>query len=191
MWNLLAGIINSGGVQRGARLDKSTHALMTIDYPHHETHAGSAFFIKDVSTGVAINEFIEFGIVTPSGDKHAHMLFSGGGTVDGVKFEVYEGATITGGTEITPLNSNRNSETVSVLSLSGGAVDQNIASAYGTRIEYHRAGANQSAGDVTRDQEIILKANTHYVFRFTSLGNGNYIDYSANWYEHTERDTAL
>jgi len=43
-------------------------------------------------------------------------------------------------------------------------------------------------GGHSRSDELVLKRNTKYVFRFTSGVNDNAISYKATWYEHTRKD---
>ena len=44
------------------------------------------------------------------------------------------------------------------------------------------------SGGAKREQEIILKQNTKYIFRVTSNGAGNIVSYRAEWYEHTPKN---
>jgi len=45
------------------------------------------------------------------------------------------------------------------------------------------------AGTVTREDELILKSGTSYLFCINNAdtGNDNIIDYRATWYEHTDK----
>ena len=54
-WRTLQAFFGSGDNDYAeVRADASTHTLQTIDYPHHEIHAGSHFYIEGYTTlGVA------------------------------------------------------------------------------------------------------------------------------------------
>lgn len=64
--------------------------------------------------------------------------------------------------------------------------------AVGIRLGGQSAGdaANPNAGipgEGGRDQEIVLRGDTTYIFRFTSGVNGNVLSYLGEWYEHTDK----
>lgn len=165
------------------RVDVSTHTLQTIEYEHHEIHAGSHFSIADYDTSVASAETLEFVVVTPNTAKWAHMVFQFASTL-GATLEVFEGSSaVVGGTPVTPLNNNRNSSTESVLTV----IKEPTSITDGTRIAGFMAGAGRTAGFSTRDKEFILKQNTTYLFRFTSLANSNAWSFVGEWYEHTNK----
>jgi hypothetical protein len=168
--------------------DLTTGAFATIAYEHHEIHSGSHFFIsgfEELDNAVSIN----FGITTPNTTKWLHMTFEVSGTSQ-TEFYVYEGSTISGGTAVTPVNNNFNSDTIS-----GATVVKNpTVSANGTlKFSTSRglAGATPSkadtAGFFTRSRELVLKQNTTYVFRITSRQDDNIVSYIGEWYEHTNR----
>jgi hypothetical protein len=46
------------------RLDRATHSIQTIEYEHHEIHAGSHFEIADFDTAVTLNEVLSFVVTT-------------------------------------------------------------------------------------------------------------------------------
>jgi hypothetical protein len=58
----------------------------------------------------------------------------------------------------------------------------------GTKIAGYLAGANRNSGFVSRDREIVLKQNTTYLFRFTSLANSNAISFCGEWYENLNKN---
>jgi hypothetical protein len=102
----------------------------------------------------------------------------------GVSLEVYEGSTdVVGGTSVTPINNNRNSTNTSSLTI----VKDPTSITDGTRIAGFLAGANRQSGFNNREREVILKQNTTYLFRFTSLANNNAVSFCGEWYEHTNK----
>ena len=165
-------------------IDSATNVLETIEYEHHEIHSGSHFFLKGAVTGLSVSDTITFTVTTPDFTKWAHMVydfvFTAGGTL-----QVYEGsAGISGGTPVVPINNDRNSLTTSILTI----LSEPTVTTSGTMIEYYIAGANRSAGIGGRDSEIILKQNENYYFVFTATANTNTFDYTAEWYEHTNKN---
>jgi hypothetical protein len=165
------------------RLDVQTHAQNMIDYSHHEIHAGSHFFICDYDDSIAINETIDFVVITPNTTTWSHMELDFA-SISGASLQVYEGASaVVGGTPVTPFNNNRNSATASTLTI----IKDPTSITTGARIAGYLAGANRVSGIVSREQEIILKQNTTYLFRFTSLANSNAISFCGEWYEHANR----
>jgi len=163
--------------------DDSTWTLQTIEYENHEIHAGNHFEIADYDTSVASGETLEFVVTTPNTTKWAHMTFSFASTL-GATLDVYEGSSnIVNGTPVTPVNNNRNSATASVMTV----LREPDSITDGTKIAGFMAGAGRTAGFATRDREFVLKQNTSYLFRFTSLANSNAWSFVGEWYEHTNK----
>jgi hypothetical protein len=164
-------------------IDDSTHTLQIIEYEHHKTHAGLHYFICDYDDSIAVSDTIEFVITTPNTTAWSHMTLDFTSTL-GAKLDIYEGSSnIVGGTSVTPINNNRNSANTSSLAV----LKDPTSITDGTRIAGYLAGANRTSGFVNRDKEIMLKQNTIYLFRFTSLANSNAISFCGEWYEHTNR----
>ena len=70
----MRGKISGSHVDRLAQIDKSTRAVETIEYEHHEIHDGSSFHAFHADTDVADNERIVLSFKTPSTTKWIHML---------------------------------------------------------------------------------------------------------------------
>lgn len=187
------GFRSSDNTYQPLRLDRSTNTIQTIDYAHHEIHAGTHFFLADYSTiGSGIGSSIFLGVTTPNTSKWAHLL----GWINGMlitEITFYEGATISGGTAVTALNSNRNSSIASDLLLYSQPVISGASPTSGTTIYRSKFGLSTGGGattvsmggGVSRDDEIILRSGTSYLFQITSATPGNTIDYEFVWYEHT------
>lgn len=179
----VAIVDNVYGIGKG--VDVSGVAI-SIDYPHHEIHSGNHFYICGFETEATDGE-INFAVTTPDTTKELHMLFFTEGTAR-TEFYVYEGAAVTGGTATTSLNNNRNSTNVSVATI---VKDPTINTA-GTLIFSQSKGlegATPSKADneglIKRENEIILKRNTTYVFKIISKADDNIISYCGEWYEET------
>ena len=164
-------------------IDRSTETLQTIEYEHHEIHAGSHYFICDYDAAIQINETIEFVVTTPNTASWAHMTLDFASTL-GAKLDIYEGSSaVVGGTSVTAINNNRNSTNTSVLTI----LKDPSSITDGTRIAGYLSGANRVSGATNRDREIVLKQNTIYLFRFTSLANSNAISFCGEWYENEDK----
>ena len=175
--------------QGDSAIDRATETLQTIDYEHHEIHAGSHFYICGFET-LADNASLDFALTTPDTTKWAHMTYDVSGTSQ-TEFYIYEASSVTGGTATTPLNNDRNSVKTSDLTI----VKNPSVTTLGTMIYSTSrgfAGATPSKADaegiVTRSREIILKQNTTYIFRVTSRDGDNIINYCGEWYEHTNKN---
>lgn len=172
---------------KGIRMDEITQVLMTIDYAHHEIHDGSHFVIhinKDIPNSGTFN----VAFTTPSSTTWMHTIFAI--NVEGeADIKLYENVTSwTGGTSITPLNSNRNDDNVT--SVTGMAYDVTISLGTPITLAHGVYGSGRSFGGRARnDSEFILKQNTKYFLLITNQisGAANETNISMEWYEHTSR----
>lgn len=165
------------------RFDLATHATNTVEYEHHEIHAGSHFFITNF-TELGNGATIDFAIETPDTTKFTHMTFEVEGNQE-LLIQIYEDSDFDAdGSAVTPVNNNRNSSNTSTLTVQS---DPTVNSA-GTLIEAQQKGANRTVGIIGRNKEIVLKRNTKYLFRITNqTTNDNVVSYNAEWYEHTNK----
>lgn len=166
-------------------VDKATYALNVIPYEHHEIHAGSHFNYCDYALNQANGATIEILLTTPDTTKWTHFTFEFFAS-EGATLDLYEGPTgIVGGTSITPRNNNRNSDTVSTVTM---IKDPTSIAADGTKAAGFLAGGGRTAGFSSREKENILKQNTTYLARITSLAVSNDIAWCSEWYEHTDKE---
>jgi len=166
------------------QVDKVTGAPIAIEYEHHEIHEGQHFNYCDYALNQASSVTIEFVITTPDVKKWSHFVFEVSAS-DGASIEIYEGASgISGGDEITPKNNDRNSDNESNLSI---IKDPDTISEDGTKISGSLAGGGKTAGITSREKENILKQDTVYLVRITSLTVSNDIGWCYEWYEHTHK----
>ena len=189
-WGAIRGFIDSENV-RPLRSDSSTWALETIDYEHHEIHAGSHFEYSGYQS-IATDGYLDFCVRTEDSTKESHIVWdvrSNGG----LTIECYENpvCTFTTGTMLTAINNNRNSTTVSGWQNFATSAAVSAVIATGTKIYSESSGAggntNQSLpGLASRNSEFVLKTNSDYVWRITSLTTAT-VGYLANWYEHTPK----
>ena len=164
-------------------VDPATMVLDTIDYEHHEIHSGSHFFVAGHAT-LGLNATPEFVVTVPDTAKWPHMKFLFGSS-NILTVEMFEAPTgVGGGAAVTPRNSNRNSGTASILTI---VADPASIAADGTLIWASAWGTKQAGGRGGRDDEIVLKQDTAYLWRATSGANSNIVTYEGLWYEHTDK----
>ena len=188
------------------RLDSSTHALETIEYAHHEIHAGNSFAIHIIE--VDFDKASEIGVLftTPNTTEWIHLvpLVDCGTTA---QFDILEAPTIDTGnyptTFYTPRNRDRNSNHTSVISSVRASpvanqsslklkADTTPVSADGTVVHCEIVGTGRQGGGIgNRDSdEYILKQNTTYYFRLKGLGTGSdnsVATIELSFYEHTNK----
>lgn len=91
-----------------AKLDKTTLSFQTIDYPHHEIHSGSHFFIEGYAT-LATNTSMYVKLVTPDTARWGHFVWEINSSAI-LESTLKEDATggMTGGLRTTIHANNRN-----------------------------------------------------------------------------------
>lgn len=187
-------LLGSGGYYLG--YDKSSKAITSIDYSHHEAHDGNHYNIRGFSSPLGSGGIFTWCVTTPNGSKWAHMAYQIEGTTQ-TEIYVYENASCSGGTVITPRNNNRNALDNSMLTIKQGAIisGTNGALASGLLIETHSKGLEGATpskgtinGIITREDEMILRSGTTYLYVVKSVGANNILDFAGTWYEHTDRE---
>jgi len=168
-------------------VDSNTLTQANIDYSHSKIHEGEHFF---VSSYTELNSGGTFHIaaITPNSDKWVHFNFNIQGNLS-TRSELFEDATISGGTSVSPLNNNRNSNTSSDMSIQK---EPSVTSS-GTLISDSNWGLDTGGGATTvrvgggkrSEAELIFKSGTTYLLKVESFSDGNKINYDAFWYEHT------
>jgi hypothetical protein len=167
------------------RIDVATHCLTTIDYAHHEVHAGSSYYYHDV-VQIANGGTLEYIITTPNTTSWAHFGFEANFTDGAGTIEIYEAGDRNGTTLQTVFNRDRNSLNVAAVTVhkaqTGGTTD-------GTRIAWKRSGSGKViSGIAGTNEERILKQNTKYLVRITNnAGATNWTTVIFRWYEHTNK----
>ncbi len=179
-----------------ARLDTSTMSLQMIDYPHHENHAGSAYFNEEFIQ-VPANDVLDIRWQVSNTTRWSHWLMH---IITEGEFHItfYEdvAALTTAGTALTAKNRNRNSANASNwqafdyiinVDLSAANADTNLSGATTLGTAASGSGRNK-AGEGGHDEEIICKQDSIYCMRFENQsGATKYVDYVMDWYEHTDK----
>lgn len=159
-------------------------SVIIIGKEHHEIHEGNHYFITGFQT-VDDGDSITFGITTaPDGTKaHVNTFIEG---TSQIEIYVYEASVFTGGVPVTALNNNRNSSKTSMMTLVASPTVSDLGNLL-RATSSGKAGINPAAanqqGIQARDRELILNANTTYIFQTISKDDGNIISFEASWYE--------
>jgi hypothetical protein len=191
----------SGNNLVSPKLDSATSTLQTIEYEHHEIHAGSSFtchFNNDVTN---IGEQTAIAFNTPNTTKWIHIQIAAVAT-GGSYVSIYEVADldVNEGTDLAIYNRDRNSLTTSVVSTvettpeAGKATSYTEAQLAGATLsttteiirKYIGTPGKGSIGGETRGVgEFILKQATQYAFVITSLTDDTIThNITLDWYEH-------
>ena len=178
-----------------ANIDANTDVLMSINYEHHEIHAGTTFRVQHYDDAIASDDSIAIVFKVANQTKQPHFIFEweteGAATVI-----LLEGVTQQNpvGTDVICKNSNRNSLTTSILQGWGtGDWVSNYVSADtgitgGSPISLKKSYSSSKAGGSSgsRRQEIVLKPDLIYA---VILINNEATDQGGQlrleWYEHS------
>ena len=183
-----------------AALDGMTDAIQTVDYAHHEIHAGSSFHVQNYGSAVAAAGNVRISFATPAGTKRAHMVFSFA-SEGSSHLTIAEGATWTTntGTVVAPTNQLRAaSPGASVLledktdtpnwTANGVLIDATADAAGTTLRNVYVFGTNKIGGEGNHDTEIILKPDETYTISVTNDESvAKKIILHLDWYEHTDK----
>jgi hypothetical protein len=181
-----------GGLYSTNKLGPATGAQVTVSWEHAEIHEGDHYYLSgSVTLDSAASDFVDFGVVTPNTTEWAHMTFelSSSGQFT---FTVYEGMAFASsdGTAIVPFNSNRNSLNTSSLTIVTNPGYTEAASDIIVGPQTFGKDGNVVqvvGGSLSRARELVLKQNTNYIYRIKSSTAANVINYTAEWYEHTNK----
>lgn len=169
------------------KVDGSTQDLQVLSHEHAEVHSGDHYFYNDrIALGNGASQ--DYIITTPDTTKWGHWLYKVVGGL-GVDINIYEATDRNGTTLQTTLNSNRNSVNTAGLTVhkgqTGGTTDGTLIMANG----FGTGTSGGSGGETSREEEIILKQNTKYLFRVTNRATvSNPVTIKLTWYEHTNRN---
>ena len=176
-----------------ARIDTSTRSFQTIEYEHHEIHAGSHFFVDGFLDIVGANDVLDFTWQMQASTKWVHWIWSIFTEKAGAWY-IYEDAVATNAlaNTITPFNNNRNIETASItvmkyeLQADLTAANADTAIGAATLIASGKLGDNKSGGSDGRNDELVMKQGGLYCLRFIASAAG-YVNFKMHWYEHTDK----
>ena len=173
-------IANAINVQIGPG-DPISNIPVVMDFGQHQVHEGEAHGWEYYTATVPATR--NFALVVPDYTYTIgapHLLFQLQSYGGAGMLSIYEGATYTGGTPVTPFNRNRNSTTAPRMVIVDG-----VTSANGVKLPYTAiAGAAEKTADGVRaNDEIVLKANTTYVIRYEEITATTRVIIHFEWYE--------
>jgi len=170
-----------------AKIDKSTHAQLTVAYPHHELHDGNAY-LNCVSGVQNAGGELNIGFDTANGSTWTHIIPNSRASSE-ARFIIWEGATLSGDTVLTPMNRNRNSNNTSINSLLLNPTVSGTSPTSGIVICAKHFGAGRTVGGEERGVvEFVLKSGTTYLLSTISEAANNDLSMNINWYEHTDKN---
>jgi len=159
--------------------------LVFLNHTEKEIHDGTYYYIEGYTTLASDGDSFMVKLVTPDTDIHLH--FSWDITSNGVlTSELWEGSSggMTGGSGVTPLNSNRNSDNTSAVVITSGV---SVATSQGTRIANKKVGGtafkSTTGGSDASRNEVLLKRNTTYQRIFITGSDANIVSFRAMWIE--------
>lgn len=166
------------------RIDSSTRSTCTIEYEHHEIHAGNSFYAEIFDATLSDTHTIIMLITTPNTLEYAHsrMMVQ---VTKATTVLFYEGTTVSAaGGAVTESNRERNSaHPATVVVTSKPTITAN-----GTLLQTSYIGTGGKYGVGGTDSalnEWVLKANEKYMIILTSNEDNNKGIIGINWYEHT------
>lgn len=168
--------------------DRATFALNTIDYAHHEIHAGS-FFTAGTALDLSAGGTVQLKITTPDSTRWAHLV----GLVS-VESEStvswYENPTSPGaGAALPAYNHNRNSSGTATCAVAGSV--GTFSGTVGTTLARYNMGSGRGVGgDVREINEWVLKQNEDYLLEVVNGSSGpSLTTLVLAWYEHTNKES--
>jgi hypothetical protein len=166
--------------------DNLTNAITTIDYPHHEVHAGS-FYRSGMNYTLSNGQVATLAFTTPNTAKWAHITWELNTTADGTFTLLEDVTSFAGGAAVTPMNHNRNSATASTMTILRGMTGADLITPTGGTTILNATLSTGKGSSVERglSEEWILKQNSKYLFRYTNGTSANVIQLILEWYEHT------
>lgn len=181
--------IGGTGVTDGrqyARIDKTTGTIQTIDYSHHEIHAGSHFaYFNAWDLG---NAAVKDLLIKAGSTALPHLFFDVSCEAE-TDIVLYRAPTVTtaGRLAENPETYNRRHDSTATASMF--VYDLSTLADAGTMILHDHIGSAKTSGGIARDDsEHVLAANTWYLLRITNATtSNNYIRAKLDWYEHTDK----
>lgn len=169
--------------------DKYTGAQVIAVYEHHKIHEGEHYIVASYSQ-LNVGASLLFGVQTANEEEEVHMTF-GFVSTGQTTFEIWEGCTYdTSSSVVTPVNSNRNSSNLSSASVQKSA----SVTSWGTKIYEQKIGIADNpvksiGGDHRASDEMPLRVNTKYIYRFLSTSASNIISYRGIWYHEKPKES--
>ncbi len=172
-------IVDGDGDRAG--VDEIVNALQIMTVLHRQIHKGNACYVSFRIAALADDATLIFALTATTKSLHIIADASTGGNAE---FDIFEDATITGGTATTVFNRNRTSDAVSTVTV----VRDPTVNALGTNLDQQGIpggrGGNASGGSGSVRHEWVLAPGMIYLYRITNrAGNAQFASLSIAWYE--------
>jgi len=168
----------------GDEIDVQNSKLPVVDTVVYEILEGNRYFYNQSKTFTNA-EVADY--VIEVGDNCIRFVFDLSSTASGFTFATYEDVTVAeDGTELTILNSNRESSNTSDCTLRLGATVTAITDEVVIRtgaVGTDGSPVARLAGTVDAQHELVLKPNKKYLIRITNLATANTINVNIGWLE--------
>ena len=172
--NIIGDLINPA--THDAQIDGS-QIVQSIGWEHQRIHEGNHYQVAGYELGLGDNDTVAIALTSPA-DREVHLnesFFA----VNGGTLEIYEGASVTGGTVLNIPNNNRNSlNTSGVIARLNPTVTTN-----GSLLWRWLMGGDRESGDAVRNHEQDLAKSTTYLLLATCTAALNGISWDLNFYE--------
>lgn len=179
-----------GNNDRLIEVDAATHAINTIDYSHHEIHAGNhykaGYGVTDQSLDTDDTVVVLF--TTPDSTTWAHWTMTASAT-GFCRVDVYENPTVSAaGTGVTEWNRNRNSTKTATVVVTHTPTTSNNGTLMVRKFLGGEGFKTDFSGEHRGDSEFILKQNEQYLIIATALADNISIQVGGDWYEHADKE---
>jgi len=169
-------------------IDEKCGAQVAITGMNHAIHEGNAYTccLTTAKDAFDTGSPMSFFLTTPDTAVHAHIQIHGSANLAAV-LEIFEDNSVvaqfnvSGGTAVTPVNKDRNSSNASTMTvkhtptIGAATVEARIHGRFAGK-----AGSHPSF-------EFVLKGNTKYLFKFTSLDEDNEGSLNIDWCERADK----
>lgn len=173
-----------------SNVDQLTDVNIIVDYPHHEIHAGSSYFV--MYSALADNAgVIEVRLQTGYSAKQTHLtIHMDAALAATATMFINTTKTHAAGNAIVPLNRNFSSSNTSINTVCHTPAGTETGTA--RLLQYigsaNSGGVSSEGGSTSNRGEFVLANNTAYLFRLTSRANANAMTIILDWYEHTPKN---
>ncbi len=157
------------------QIDRFTGFPVVVQSDHSYIHNGIGFNLSGTTGSLAAASTWSISFTTPGNSKYIHLRPTGlSSTANTLQCRIAESSIMSSGSVATPINRNRNSKNVSLVTIATGAT---LTSEGSNILQYAQVGAGTNAGNATgggadgSSEEWVLKPNTTYSIRFENVGS--------------------
>lgn len=171
------------GTYVNAEFDNKEAAQIIVDSPHHQTHAGNRFVVKDfVSMAGGAGSYVDFYFEFHIGPKEAHVTWEIAGNQE-YEIELFENPTVSNsGFPLIIQNKDQNSLNTPV---TGIWVGPTVVTTGTETIWSAKFGSGNKVGGLSRNSdEYLAQKGEQFILRITKVGaTVGWLDLMYDWYE--------